>query len=134
MENQNDMFSDSFSPEILENINQAMDSEDGKAWTSTIVDLFQLVKFEYQQQGIDDVKAVLKTTLAIADCLGGVQQYLPKGERLRKYIRNMEIYYRFNGRNVRELARQYRQTEQNIYRIIAEQKRLHIKRQQRDLF
>ncbi len=134
MDNQADLFNDSFSPEILDNINQAMNGDDGKAWPSTIIDLFKLMQLEYQKQGIDDVGAVLKTTLAIADCLGGVQQYLPKGERLRKYIRNMEIYYRFNGRNIRELSRQYRQTEQSIYRILAEQKRLHIKRKQPDLF
>ncbi|MGL4224966.1 MAG: Mor transcription activator family protein [Vibrio sp.] len=134
MDNQSDMFSDSFSPNILDNVNQAMEGEESKVWPSIVVDLFKIVKLEYQHHGIDDVKAPLTTTLALIDYLGGMQVYVPKGERLRKHIRNMEIYYRFNGRNIRELSRQYEQTEQNIYRIIAEQKRLHIKRKQPDLF
>lgn len=134
MDNQDDLFNDSFSPEILDNINQAMDGDDCKAWPTIIVDLFKIVKLKYQKQGIEDVRITLETTLALIDYLGGMQVYVPKGERLRKHIRNMEIYYRFNGRNIRELARQYEQTEQNIYRIIAEQKRLHIKQKQPDLF
>ncbi len=134
MDNQNELFSDSFSPEILDNISQAMDSDESKAWPTIVVDLFKIVQLRYQQQGIVDVKSTLDTTLALIDYLGGMQVYVPKGERLRKHIRNMEIYYRFNGRNVRELARQFGQTEQSIYRILAEQKRLHIKRKQPDLF
>lgn len=134
MDNQADLFNDSFSPDILDNINQAMECDDCKVWPSIVVDLFKIVKLKYQKQGIEDIKVTLETTLALIDYLGGMQVYVPKGERLRKHIRNMEIYYRFNGQNVRELARQFEQTEQSIYRILAEQKRLHIKRKQPDLF
>ncbi len=133
MENQNQLFNDSYTPEILDNIDHAMHSTDSKAWPSIVVDLYKIVKIQLEQQGIDDIQATLDTTLALVDYLGGMQVYVPKGERLRKYIRDMEIYYRFNGRNIRQLAKQYNKPEQSIYRIIAEQKALHIKRKQHSL-
>ncbi len=134
MDNQSDLFSNGYNAEILEHIDQAMHSEDSKAWPSIVVDVFKILEQQYQQQGIDDIKTTLNTTLAVIDYLGGMQVYVPKGNRLRKYIRDMEIYHRFNGNNIAELAKEYGHSEQSIYRIIAQQKSLYIKRKQPELF
>ncbi len=116
-----------YSAEILKLIEQEMANDSSNMWPSTVTDLFNIIKLEFKKQNISDAKVILETAFSIVDYLGGMQVYLPKGDRLRTYIRDMEIYLRFNGRNIRELARHYKQTEQNIYRILAKQKKLHEK-------
>lgn len=61
---------------------------------------------------------------------GGGQFYLPKGLALKLSQRDREIYERFNGRNKRELAREYGVTETRIDQIVAAIRRAEFERRQ----
>ncbi len=61
---------------------------------------------------------------------GGGQFYLPKGLALKLSQRDREIFDRFNGRNKRELAREYGVTEMRIDQIVAAVRRAEFERRQ----
>ncbi len=55
----------------------------------------------------------------LSDELGGRAVYIPRGLLVRLGARDREMVERFNGRNYRELARQYGLTEVRVRRIIS---------------
>jgi Mor family transcriptional regulator len=61
---------------------------------------------------------------------GGGQFYLPKGLALKLSQRDREIFERFNGRNKRELAREFGVTEMRIDQIVAAVRRAEFERRQ----
>lgn len=61
---------------------------------------------------------------------GGGQFYLPKGLALKLSQRDREIFDRFNGRNKRELAREYGVSEMRIDQIVAAVRRAEFERRQ----
>lgn len=71
----------------------------------------------------------------ICDTMGGSVIYLPRGELLKKAMRDAEIFREWHGSNARpdDLARKYRLASQTIYDIIARQRALH-RRSEPDLF
>lgn len=72
---------------------------------------------------------------ALARYHGGRMYYLPKGEALERALRDRDIYQRYTHRreSILELVEAYGLTEQHIYRIIAEQRALHVRRVQHAL-
>jgi len=72
--------------------------------------------------------------LALAELMGGKSWYFPNAAALREELRDIEIYRRFNGRNLEALAREYRVTLRQMYRIISEQRRAVNARRQGQLF
>lgn len=71
---------------------------------------------------------------AQAHYFGGMQLYLPRNDRLKKALRDIDIWQQFNGSNHRQLARQYGLTEITIYQIVAEQRLAEKARRQLGLF
>ncbi|WP_234082384.1 Mor transcription activator family protein [Azonexus sp. R2A61] len=61
---------------------------------------------------------------------GGGGFYLPKGVWYRNGARDQEIYARFNGRNMHQLAREYNLTDMRIAQILDEQRTADIQRRQ----
>lgn len=72
---------------------------------------------------------------AICDTMGGSIIYLPRGESLKKAMRDAAIYqeWRFEGTKLPALVRKYRLSMPTIYDILARQRALH-RRQEPDLF
>jgi Mor family transcriptional regulator len=64
----------------------------------------------------------------------GAGIYIPKGISYELSQRDLEIWNKFNGRNVRELAREHDLTEVRIYQILNTVRRAEVKRRQSDLF
>ncbi len=50
--------------------------------------------------------------------LGGQQVYLPKEEVFKQYLEYQLIYNEFSGNNVDELAKKYKTSTQNVFRIV----------------
>jgi len=72
--------------------------------------------------------------LALAELMGGDNWYFPNAAELREELRDIEIYRRFNGRNIEALAREYRVTLRQMYRIITKQRAAANARRQGQLF
>ncbi|WP_370646129.1 Mor transcription activator family protein [Pseudacidovorax sp. NFM-22] len=54
----------------------------------------------------------------LAACLGGMEIYIPRESAAERLTRHEKIRNRFNGRNVRELAKEFGISERTIRRIL----------------
>lgn len=98
-------------------------------WAPLLAAMVAVLAATHRRLGFDDAQAAKMATsgvLAIAEYLGGRTAYLPRGDRLRKALRDAEIYHRARRGNIRKLAEEYRLSDLQIYRIVREQKELHL--------
>jgi len=105
-------------------------------WPEGLVDLLKVQEAEFRRAGLAPETAYLlaKTGIvAIAKYYGGRQWYLPKGDDLHTALRDAEIYRRGNRDNIEALADEYDLSVQSIYRIMKEQRRLHVEKRQGQL-
>lgn len=82
-------------------------------------------------QAADDA---VERVVLIAEYLGGRFVYLPRGDVLRTAAREAVIYRLSDSKSPAEIARQFGLSEVNVYRVIAKQKALAVKRMQGRLF
>jgi len=74
-----------------------------------------------QPQAAELAQVVIK---ALAFLHGGRVFYLPKGEALKRALRDSEIWARFNGNNMYELSIEFGLSQKQIYVILTEQREL----------
>ncbi len=67
--------------------------------------------------------AGLNIVKQIVQAFGGESIYIPKPESITRRRRDHRIYERFNGRNYRELAREYRLSLRQVRNIIRQKKK-----------
>jgi Mor family transcriptional regulator len=107
------------------------------AWPSMLAELVDVLRASFQHRGRSEGEAIAEAqhaALAIGEYLGGRQIYLPRGDRLKEWLRDRAIYLEFKGVNKEELARRYGLTDRRIEQIAAEQRAVYIRRIQPDLF
>ncbi|MGA7438601.1 MAG: Mor transcription activator family protein [Luteibacter sp.] len=108
-----------------------------QVWPSTLAEIIEVLRTNFIRQGrteseaVDDAKSA---ALALSTWMGGRQIYIPNGERVRRAIRDRIIYLEYNGRNKGTLATRYRLTERAVERIAAEQRAIHVRKIQPDMF
>lgn len=106
-------------------------------WPRTLAELVDVLAAGLKRRGRDDATAEQDArfaVLTIARYRGGRQFYLPAGDDLDRALRDTEIYQRWSrGENIHDLARASDVSETRIYQIIAAQRRLRFRRQQRVL-
>lgn len=124
---QNELFRDDLTPDMIDKID--ISDMDKGSWPTIVLDLHSLIVYE-----MENGASPLNMTLAITGYLGGMQVYIPKADKVRKELRNIEIYKKFNGRNHQQLAKEFNLAAQHIYRIIAKMRDLEHDRLQPDLF
>lgn len=113
-----------------------MDVPDDK-WPQALAELVDLLAVTFMRRGRDretalhDAQAVV---VAIGQHMGGQTFYLPRGDRLVEAVRDRRIWHEFNGRNTLELARANNLTERHLQRILAQQRAIHRRRIQPELF
>ena len=78
----------------------------------TLTDIAQLDGEQRELAEIIGLEAYL------TDSYAGCTIYVRKPEEITKKLRNTEICERFNGRNYRELAREYQLSESSIRKIV----------------
>lgn len=113
-----------------------LDTVPADKWEKALVEFIEVGEAALRRRGLteDDAFAHARdVVLAIAEFRGGRLFYLPKGERLLKALRDMEIFRRARGGNIEALADEYGVGVIQIYAIIRHQRKLHIKRTQREL-
>ncbi len=97
-------------------------------WPQELVQLTEVAEACLVSSGKSETEAqqlARAVVMAIAESRGGRQLYLPCGSRLRKAIRDAEIYRRANSNNIQQLAAEHKLTTTQIYAIITRQRQLH---------
>ena len=138
MSGQNELF-DALTCDPLELIERAGTVLDDKTrWPQRLVEIYDVL-FAYNSRrryaGVDEAaRDATAQAILLADYLGGAVVYLPRGDALRKAVRDSEAYRRHNGRNTEELAREYGMTTTKFYELIAREKARRLRRMQGRLF
>lgn len=122
----------SFSEDLLEHLDEIPD-ECRKKWPKDMLALIALFQRALKRHGIDEKQACgfAHVLLAeLADYCGGRNIYIPRGEKLKRAIRDVDLFRDFNdhGMKVKELAIKYKITMQHVYRIINEQRAIRTSR------
>lgn len=125
--------------ELLEHIDEAAD--DPRAWPASLAELVDVLADDHVERGKSEDEAFAearRSVTLIAHYRGGRMFYLPRNDKLRIALRDAHVWRLFTDRGQRltitDLAVRFNLTDQQVYNIIREQKRLTIKRRQRDLF
>ncbi|WP_123769347.1 Mor transcription activator family protein [Vulcaniibacterium tengchongense] len=106
-------------------------------WAQALVDMVRVQEAVYLRQGRGEYEAFVLArdgVLALAEYFGARMWYLPRGDRLRTALRDAEIYRQAKRGNIRQLADEHRLSEQQVYRIIRQQRALHLNKIQGRLF
>jgi Mor family transcriptional regulator len=103
-------------------------------WPSLLLEIREVLGRELAKHNLETQQLSLQLSLAIGQYLGGAQIYLPRGDALQRFIRDIEIWDAFHGNNTRQLARRYHLSEKAIYEIVARMRQLEQQRRQPDLF
>ena len=102
-------------------------------WAPQLAAMVAVLSATYRRQGMDDDNAARLATagvLAWAEYAGGRMLYLPRGDRLKKALRDAEIYQRSRRGNIEQLADEYGLTVVHVYRVCREQRELHLSKVQ----
>lgn len=137
-ENQDDLFGDGVDErnDLLAHLDDEV-LHDQHLWPRDLVELAEVIRAQLQREGVEDeamYRQAERVLLAMAFLCGGRSYYLPKGERIKKALRDKRLYDEFDGRNVRSLASRYDLSEQKVYDVIRRQRWLHVNRVQPSLF
>ena len=119
--------------QLLNNLERLPEDDLKDIWPATLQTLYQLTIDELEKQGVNGEQArKLAPPLIVrqAHYMGGRTIYLPRNDKLKKAIRDAEIFRRFKGHNHRQLAAEYDLTDASIYIIVAEQLALEKARRQ----
>lgn len=107
-------------------------------WEGTLREMCEIAEAKLKTElkdGVTPAELARHVVFAICDTLGGSVVYLPRGDSLKRAMRDAAIFqdWRENNTHPIELARKYRLISQTIYDIIAKQRALH-RKQEPDLF
>lgn len=105
-------------------------------WPQRLVELFELHRAFNLRRGMDPDRAAVdaaERVVLIAEYLGGRPVYLPRGDAIRRAVRDATIYAS-QGVPVEELARRHGMAVASVYEILEEQRRMFVDRMQGKLF
>jgi Mor family transcriptional regulator len=121
--------------ELIERGGEAL--TDTSRWPQRLQELFD-IELRYSRRTMEPDAAAADAgarTVLLADYLGGSAIYLPRGDALRKAVRDAMIYARFTRTaNVDALAREFGVTTPHLYEIVAREKRRQLAKRQGRLF
>lgn len=128
--------------EEIDDINELLDRVGEEhlpsgTWPRTLAELFDVLLAEMGRLGKSEKEAARiarASVIAIAHNLGGRAIYLPRGESVRRAIRDARMWHEHDGRNTQELAERYHLSIRQVYQILSEQKALRMDRKQSQLF
>ena len=106
-------------------------------WPERLQTLYAVVLKELQHLSFDDNhkhRLAVNIITAQAHYLGGRELYLPTNKTLKEALRDLDIFKRFHGNNIPQLAREHNLTERSIYEIVAKQRKVQLNRRQQSLF
>lgn len=116
---------------------ETLSDADTRAWPKILASLVDVMVAHYRRRGRSEDAArdeAEAAVITLAHYLGGRVFYLPRDTRLRLALRDTRIWAEFSGNNAPELAERYNLTLNQIYNILREQRALHRKRHEPELF
>lgn len=120
-------------PDSLEQA--GVDDVPEERWAQTLVHMVQVTEACLRRSRVQEPEAVARAVvLELANYFGARQWYLPRGDRLRIALRDAEIYRRAKRGNIPQLAQEYGLTDIHVWRIVRDQRALHIQKIQGRLF
>jgi Mor family transcriptional regulator len=134
---QKDMLGMPEGDEALELLQAGADDVPEDRWAPTLARLVEVLVARFKRNGMRETEAgrlANDTVLEIAHYFGGRTLYLPRGDRLTIALRDAEIYRRARRGNVQQLAEEFELTDIQVWRIVRQQRRLHIAKIQPGLF
>jgi Mor family transcriptional regulator len=130
----NDLFGDDVPEDALEHM---LSPEIRSKWPKTLADLVSVIEAGHLRAGdapeLAQNRAFI-TVRALSRYAGGRQLYMPKGDVLERALRARQIWGKYKGNNIDDLANEFDLTVSQVYSIIAEQRELHRQRIQPSLF
>lgn len=97
--------------------------------------LMALFASELRAKNVKEPERVAEhLVVTLANYFGGMQLYLPRNDKLKIELRNIQIYQQHRGGNTEQLARQYGLTTIQIYHIVREHTLAERARRQMGLF
>nr|WP_067289822.1 Mor transcription activator family protein [Marinobacterium profundum] len=138
-EEQHDLLGDSsFCDELLDHLDEIPD-EVRKKWPKDLANLIDIYQAAMQRRGYsaNEARSIAHTLMAEQSMYcGGRHVYIPKGDRFRQAVRDVELFRDWHDRGIvpDDLASHYKISTQHVYRIIKEQRGLHMKKVQPELF
>lgn len=114
-----------------------LDGVPAHKWAKNLVEFIEQIELVYKRDGMSADEAFRLASLAvraIAELRGGRQFYLPVGTALLAALRDADIYRRANRSNIELLASDHGLTVSQIYRICRQQRALHVRKTQGQLF
>lgn len=107
---------------------------DRRVWPDTLAELVDVFTDHLERReghSRDQARAEAQDLIVVlAHHFGGRRLYLPGYKPLRLALRDLQIWRDFDGRNIAVLESQWQLTRQQIYNIIAVQRRRHKNRRQ----
>lgn len=106
-------------------------------WPERLQTLYAVVLKQLKHLTFDDAskhRLAVSIITAQSHYLGGRELYLPTNKTLKEALRDLDIFNRFKGNNIGQLAREYQLTERSIYDILAKQRKVQQNRRQKSLF
>lgn len=91
-----------------------------KKWPKNLADLLSVIETRLTKEKLDKPLLAEKLITDISSYLGGRDIYLPKGNSLACFLRNIRIYQAFNGRNADDLAKEHGFSRRQIENIVAQ--------------
>jgi len=133
-----DLFADDHAAlgQLADRLDQIPTAELKAKWPKALADLCDVLECELSREGVGEpaIRA-RKLALVLAHYLGGRAYYLPTGDHLKAALRDREIFERwFKGEQIEALAAHYRLSHPQLYSVLAEQRKLHRRRHQPDMF
>ncbi|WP_028489022.1 Mor transcription activator family protein [Thiothrix lacustris] len=122
----------------MDNLLTTPDSSTARSkWPETLVQMLDGVHATLLRIGMDDERAAQVSLTIVhdhANNFGGCQYYLPKGDELKRALRDREIYRLAGKTDVAVLAQRYNLSMKQIWEIQRAQRTLHINKIQPSLF
>lgn len=106
-------------------LDAALDDLHVHRWECELAEMLEIVIAAHTRSGLDRAQArrlAVAALLALGQYMGGRMAYLPRGDGLRRAVRNRLIYRQFTGNNHRALAREHRLSLKTIYAIVNRQR------------
>lgn len=122
--------------QLADRLDQIPTAELKAKWPKALAELCDVMACELTRLGIQEPDSKSrKLAVVLAHYMGGRAYYLPTGEHLLAALRDREIFEKWLANvQIDALAREYGLSHPQVYMVIAEQRKLHRKRHQPDLF
>ncbi len=131
MEINEDLFGDVRDDSLLEHLG---DETENVRFPSILSELNAILSRELERLGGDPALS-LELVIAITRHIGGMQVYVPRGQRLEFLVRDMKIWRDYcNRMSIDALVVRYHVTYKTVYKAIRRMRRLEHKKYQPSLF